>query len=313
VDWNSPPGDIKRAAKFAVKSTNYNASMTSIDVHGFLDLNDIIFARKPNGTAIRTFTGRECLVNFFKFQDSSSLIAEVHQHVPLGPASLIYPNTPEGEKLITSLAKQPAAFAIGHLGDQQIDQTFINDFLKTFIDPQLIHEASQCEWDSESQTLLTPSELAEDTATGDLEEQGWWKDVVLQYDNDKGKGGKRSYAAQNALFDLDGAQSIKTMHQAHDMASTDNSTTPSKRVRISNHKSKNSNNASDGSESSPGSLEGRGSRRQGHTPRSVEVREDGLDPDMESVADDKQSVSSQEATSTASDADQGQHFPGTSG
>ncbi len=42
VDWQSPPGDIRQAAKFAVKTTNYNASMTSIDVYGFLDLNDSI-------------------------------------------------------------------------------------------------------------------------------------------------------------------------------------------------------------------------------------------------------------------------------
>ena len=34
VDGNSSPGDIKRSAKFAIKSTNYNASMTSIDIFG---------------------------------------------------------------------------------------------------------------------------------------------------------------------------------------------------------------------------------------------------------------------------------------
>ncbi len=147
VDWNSLPGDIKRAAKFAVKTTNYNASMTSTNVHGFLDLNDIIHVCKPNGSVVKLLTGRECLTSLFKFKDSSSLIAEVHQQVPLGPVSLVYPNTPEGEKLMTSLAKQLAAFAIGYLGDQKIDQTFINNFLKTYINPQLIHEAPQCEWD----------------------------------------------------------------------------------------------------------------------------------------------------------------------
>ena len=70
------------------------------------------------------------------------MIAKVHQQVPLGPALLVYPNTPEGKKLMTNLAKQVAAFAIGYLGDQKNDQAFIN-ILKTFIDPQLTHEAPQ--------------------------------------------------------------------------------------------------------------------------------------------------------------------------
>ena len=83
------------------------------------------------------------------------------------------------------LTKQNVAFSIGHLGDLKIDQTFINNFLKTFIDPQLIHKAPQCGWDSETQTLLTPAELTENSASRDLEEQCWWKDVVVQYETRK--------------------------------------------------------------------------------------------------------------------------------
>jgi hypothetical protein len=140
MDWQSPPEDVRRAAKFAVKTTNYNASMTSIDVYCFLDLNDSISLFKPDGTVLQSFTGRECLTSFLKFQDSTTLIAEVHQQVPLGPVSLVYPNIPEGEKLIMGLAKQIAAFLISHLTDQKVDPQFLKDlhFLRTFVDPQLI-------------------------------------------------------------------------------------------------------------------------------------------------------------------------------
>ena len=99
---------------------------------------------------------------------------------------MVYPNIPEGEKLITGLAKQIAAFAIGHLSNQKVDPKFLKDFLRTFVDPQLIHEAHMCEWDSDTQTLLTPDELAENSASTALEEQGWWKDVVEQYEATKG-------------------------------------------------------------------------------------------------------------------------------
>ena len=307
VDWQSSPGDIRRAAKFAVKTTNYNASMTSIDVFGFLDLNDIIHARKPDGTIIRSFTGRECLTSFYKFQDSSSLIAEVHQQVPLGSASLVYPNIPEGEKLITGLVKQIAAFTTGHLSDQKVDPSFVQDFLIKFVDPQLIHEAAQCEWDSKTQTLLTPSELEDNLASIELEEQGWWRDVVVQYETQKGQG-KRPYASPQALFDLDGTQSVKTMHEANDNASGEHSQESSKRVQISQGTKTGGASTTDNSECSEVSDKGRRSRRSGHTPASVGVRVDQDSQDMEHSAEELSSSSS-----TASDADPTDDLSGTSG
>ena len=42
VTRDSTPGDLKRAAKFSKDTTNYNASMTCSDIHGFLDLNNKI-------------------------------------------------------------------------------------------------------------------------------------------------------------------------------------------------------------------------------------------------------------------------------
>ncbi len=310
VDWNSPPGDLKRAAKFAVKSTNYNASMTSAEVYGFLDINDVIHARKPDGSIIRSFTGRECLTTFFKFQDSSSLIAEAHQQEPMGPVSLVYPNTPEGEKLITGLAKQIAAFVDGHFSDQNISQDFTRDFTLTYIDPQIVHEAAECEWDSDTQTLLTPMELAEDFNSTELEAQGWWKDVVEQYEQKQAQG-KRPYASRQALFDLDGSQSVKTMHEANDSQSMDNSQeSVTKKVKISQGPKEPKHSAA--SHSGSAQQEDRGSRRSGHTPTSVGVR-GGVERDMEEDSEEGSFSSAQDASSTASVAVLDSHQPGKAG
>jgi hypothetical protein len=298
VDWQSSPGDIRRAAKFAVKTTNYNASMTSLDVFGFLDLNDTVTLKKPDGTIIKELTGRECLTSLFKFKDKSPLIAEAHQQVPLGSVSLVYPNIPEGEKLITGLAKQVAAFATGHLTDQGIDETFLKDFLKIYVDPQLIHEAPQCEWDSDTQTLLTPNELAENSASTEMEEQGWWKDVVVQHELQKGQG-KRPFASPQALFDLDGAQSIKTMHEANEGGSVDRSQDSSKRVRIMQAdppKEKTTDTSVNSVVSDDGHIP-----RSGDTPTSVGVREDSEDEEME-YSSKEDSSEDLEIDSTASDA-----------
>jgi len=305
VDWQSSPGDIRRAAKFAIKTTNYNASMTSMDVFGFLDLNDVIEVKKPNGTVAKLLTGRECLTSLFKFQDASSLIAEAHQQVPLGSVSLVYPNIPEGEKLISGLAKQIAAFARGHLMDQKVDEEFVQDFLNIFVDPQLIHEATHCQWDSSTQTLMTPTELEENATSNELEEQGWWRDVVIQYDTTKGQG-KRPFASPQALFDLDGTQSVKTMHEANDNASADPSQDPSKRVRIQASTGQ-GKSMSDASSSSVVSDEGRGGKRSGHTPESVEVQEDEDSADMEYDSEEGSE------SSTASAANPTTSLPGKTG
>ena len=84
--------------------------------------------------------------------------------------------------------------------------------------------------------------------------------------------GKRPFASQQALFDLDGAQSIKTMHKANENTSIAQSQDSSKRVRILQGHPSNGRAPADNSESSVVSEEGRGSKRSGHMPKSVGVR-----------------------------------------
>jgi hypothetical protein len=218
----------------------------------------------------------------------------------------VYPNIPEGEKLITGLAKQVAAFSMGHLADQKVDEVFVQDFLKTFVDPQLIHEAAHCDWDSATQTLLTKAELDENNKTGELEEQGWWRDVVVQYESTKGQG-KRPFASQQALFDLDGAHSVKTMHETNDNASGDQSQELSKRVRIADKTSTQDKSVSDTSISVV-SDEDRGSKRPGDTPPSVGVRADENSQDM-----DYSTEGSASEASSASDAGSTEVQPGKAG
>ncbi len=152
-----------------------------------------------------------------------------------------------------------------------------------------------------------PSELANDSATTDLEDQRWWCDVVVQYETKKGIG-KRSYAAPQALFDLDGTQSIKTMHEANDNASGEHSQESSKRVRISKENQNKETTRTDNSESSVVSDEGRGSKRSGPTRTSDEVP-----MNLESEDSDQSVEEISSSASTASAADPTDDLSGTSG
>ena len=133
--------------------------------------------------------------------------------------------------------------------------------------------------------------------------------MVEQYEQKQSQG-KRSYASRQALFDLDGTPSVKTMHEAHDNASMDTSQgSTTKRAKPSIHPDEDKPSAADTEESAV--QEDRGGKRSGHTPRSVGVRED-VERDTES-SEEESFDSANEASFTASVAAFETHRPGTAG
>ena len=212
VSYESTPGDQKRSEKFFIKSMNYNASLTASDVEGFLDLNETIDITR-NGEKLATLTGRECLLSFFKMDDGSSMFAEVHQAGGSSSAQLVYPNCREAEASVNAMAKHSAGFTLNILRDSGVDEDFISEFLSKFFEPPFVHSASDCKWDQKDKVLLTPEELEDDGE--DLEKQSWFIDIVEK--QDERKSGKKSYAEKKAMFNLDGENSLKTMHEKNDV------------------------------------------------------------------------------------------------
>jgi hypothetical protein len=143
-----------------------------------------------------------------------------------------------------------------------------------------------------------------------MEEQGWWKDVVVQHELQKGQG-KRPFASPQALFDLDGTQSIKMMHEANEGGSANRSQDSSKRVRIMQEDPQTEKQTTDTSETSVVSDEGR-TPQSGDTPISVGVREDSDDEEME-YSSEEDSSEDLEIDSTASDAAPAPAPSGTTG
>jgi hypothetical protein len=70
-------------------------------------------------------------------------------------------------------------------------------------------------WDSDTGTLTTAKELAQDKTTADLEKAAWFKDAFSGLDLDKSKGTKQPATPLETLFDLDGERLIKTIHERH--------------------------------------------------------------------------------------------------
>ena len=72
-----------------------------------------------------------------------------------------------------------------------------------------MHEIYYCQWDKETKVLTTPWEEEEREYCADIESAGWYCDEVGEHMVDNKKKSKRQYAAQEALYDIDGGQSVK--------------------------------------------------------------------------------------------------------
>lgn len=217
VNWESPASDLKRADGFFRDFINYNASMTITDVEGLLDLNRRIAIKDERGRAVQYVSGRFCLLSLLKLSNGSSAVAEVHQICPNDVVSIVHPNIPEAEKIMCGLRKHPAGFLHYLLKDCGVDEVFVEDLLKEYVDPSLVHEIPHCKWNSKDQTIMTPEELEEEDTSDKLVNQSWFKDIVQQYEEQKESSKKsKNYASAAALYDLDATKSVKTMHAAND-------------------------------------------------------------------------------------------------
>ena len=61
--------------------------------------------------------------------------------------------------------------------------------------------------------LTTPGEKEEQENSIDIESAAWYRDEVGDHMVDNKKKSKRQYAAAEALYNLDGVQPVKTIHE----------------------------------------------------------------------------------------------------
>lgn len=126
--------------------------------------------------------------------DSSTSPQHTHGQCCIKLCLLVYPNILEGKKLITGMAKQIAAFTLGHLGDNKVDVEVLFDFLRNFVDPPM------SAWKWSLWMRLRDTDISDSIGTGQkfsfcwAWRTRWWKDVIEQYKWNWEKPGKPLYA-----------------------------------------------------------------------------------------------------------------------
>ena len=231
ADFDTPAGEVKRYVKFAQRHVNFHCSMICEDIRGIteLDATAPFFSVTNPEEQVGTLSLRQVILRYIKLADGSSLVAEIHQRGSMGLVEMVVPNTPEAEAMVMMLNRNFPAFCFHYLLEAGMDESFLKALLRTACCPTLVGTINQCSWDAETKSIMTPQQVAEEKRIAELEKAAWYKDEFGKHMVEKMKKLKKTYTDPEALYDLDGERSVKTLHARNDPAT---SATPSETIVV---------------------------------------------------------------------------------
>ena len=116
----------------------------------------------------------------------------------------------EYHRIVEMMSKNVAAYTFYYLTSMhKMNADFVTKLLDKTMDPSLVAEVTDCEWDETTFTLTTPSDHEEDSQDDALANQPWMLDLQ-QIEADQVK------QPSKAAFKLDDRQSLGTMHPQND-------------------------------------------------------------------------------------------------
>ncbi len=152
------------------------------------------------------------VLNYLKMKDRHPMIPKAHQEDILMPTHIIIPNAPEAERMVGMMNKNLPAFLWHVLIEQGLPEDFITSLLNKSCKATMLAKATKWKWDSNSRTLTTEDKMNHEEETRAFEEASWFKDEFRL----SAKGSKqKKNATPEALFNLDGSGSVKTIQDRH--------------------------------------------------------------------------------------------------
>ncbi len=220
ADQNTPTGELKRYVKFSQRHVNFHCSTTSEDLRGIVHLD----ATAPVHCEITnkfqgTLSLRQVLLKYLKMSNGTSLVAEIHQRGLMGIVEIVVPNTAEAEAMVMMMNRHFPAFCYNYFTKNGMTEKFVKALLKEACCPTLIASINTCVWDSETNTISTPEQLADDARMAEIEKAAWYKD---EFGKQMVNGMKKlkKYTDPESLYNLDGERSVRMLHARSDPKST---------------------------------------------------------------------------------------------
>jgi len=141
------------------------------------------------------------------------LFAEVHQKQSGGVVEAVVPNTREVDALVGSMNRQMPAFIKHYLLYKGLSEDFVTRLVIASCCPTLVGEMNTVTWDAEALELVTAEDAEDKARLSSFEKADWFIDIdKLRVSPKK----KKSYTAPEALFLLDEARSVTTLHAKND-------------------------------------------------------------------------------------------------
>ena len=151
-----------------------------------------------------------------KMADGQSLIVEIHQRGPMGIVEVIIPNTAEAESMILMMNHHFPAFCFHYLTTKAgMGEVFVKTLLKEACCPTLFVSINQCQWDATTNTITTEEQAEDEKRMAEFEQAAWYRDEFGKHMISNLKKVKK-YTDPEALYDLDGERSVKTLHARND-------------------------------------------------------------------------------------------------
>ena len=222
ADINTPSAEIKRYVKFSQRHVNFHCSMTCEDIRGItnLDATAQIFSITSN-EPVGHLSLRQVLLRYMKMNDGHSLIAEIHQRGPMGTVEVIVPNTAEAESMVLMMNRQLPAFLLHYLTTKAgMGDVFVKTLLKEACCPTLFASINQCQWDATTNTITTEEQAEDEKRMAEFEQAAWYRDEFGKHMVSNLKKVKK-YTDPEALYDLDGERSVKTLNARNDPKTVD--------------------------------------------------------------------------------------------
>jgi len=193
VDMESTASEIKRLIKVAQSHTNYQCSVILEDIIGIINLDATapIFDEESN-QFLGNLSLHQVLLSYLHLSDDHQLVAEVHQSDEImGPVQAVIPNTPEAERMILMMNKN------------------VLELVRKSCCPTQLSEITNCTWDSDSGTLTTQQEKAEEKNRVILETASWFQDAFPDLGSTmSAEKSKKPARLPETLFNLEENRSV---------------------------------------------------------------------------------------------------------
>jgi hypothetical protein len=144
----------------------------------------------------------------------------------MGPVQAVIPNTPKVKQMILMLNKNIPSYIGNVLKDQGLPELLLLDLVKKSCCPTQLSEMANCTWDSDTGTLTTHQEAAEEKNRFVLEMASWFKDTFADLGSRVDRKPKKPAPPPETLFNLKDDQFVKTVHHCHEQAATTAGSTP---------------------------------------------------------------------------------------